>query len=103
MKQQLCELITNFPTVTILSLSVLAVLCLFSILGTVCFLGIFCLLILSVQTGREEGWLHSDQPQPRRRRPRHRTPAPDARRQTRREDRRYQSISGHQALLLYAR
>ena len=77
MKQQLCELIVNFPTVTILGLTALAVLCLFSVMGTVCFLGIFCLLIRSVQKGREEGWLPAEEPPPSRRRPRHRNPAPD--------------------------
>lgn len=78
MKRELCELISNYPTVTILGLSVLAVLCLFSILGTVCFLGIFCLLILSVQTGRKEGWLQANEPRPRRR-PRRRRPTPSRR------------------------
>ena len=77
MKRDLCELIVNFPTVTILALTVLAVLCLFSVMGTVCFLGIFCLLIRSVQKGREEGWLQADEPPRNRRRPRHWTPAPE--------------------------
>ena len=77
MKQQLCELIVNFPTVTILGLTALAVLCLFSVPGTVCFLGIFCLLIRSVQKGREQGWIRETEPPPDRRRPRHRTPAPE--------------------------
>ncbi len=77
MKRQLCELIVNFPTITILGLTALAVLCLFSVMGTVCFLGIFCLLIRSVQKGREEGWLPEDISPPSPRRPRHRTPAPD--------------------------
>jgi len=76
MRRQFCEMIVNFPTVTILSLSVLAVLCLFSILGTICFLGIFCLLILSIQKGRQEGWLQSDEYEPLPRRPRHRRSAP---------------------------
>lgn len=89
MKRELCDLITGYPTVTILGLSVLAVLCLFSILGTVCFLGVFCLIILSVQTGREKGWLPQDEPQPPRR-PRHRKPAPDSR--ARKDRRRPQSI-----------
>lgn len=77
MKQQLCELIVNFPTVTILGLTALAVLCLFSVPGTVCFLGIFCLLIRSVQKGREQGWLQDEEPTTSRRRPRHRIPSPD--------------------------
>ena len=77
MKQQLCELIVNFPTVTILGLTALAVLCLFSVPGTVCFLGIFCLLIRSIQKGREQGWIQEAEPPPDRRRPRHRTPAPE--------------------------
>ena len=63
MKRELCELIVNYPTVTILGLTVLAVLCVFSILGTVCFLGIFCLLILSVQKGRREGWIQTGRPE----------------------------------------
>ncbi len=78
MKQDLCELIVNFPTVTILSLTALAVLCMFSVMGTVCFLGIFCLLIRSIEKGREEGWLQTEEPSSRRR-PRHRTSAPDPR------------------------
>ena len=77
MKRDLCELIVNFPTVTILALTALAVLCLFSVVGTVCFLGIFCLLIRSVQKGREEGWIQTEEPPRHRRRPRHRTPAPE--------------------------
>ena len=75
MKRELCELISNYPTVTILGLTVLAVLCLFSILGTVCFLGVFCLLMLSVQKGQKEGWLREEEPRPRRR-PRRRRPEP---------------------------
>ena len=79
MKQDLCELIVNFPSVTILGLTALAVLCMFSVMGTVCFLGIFCLLIRSIQKGREEGWLQTEEPLSGRRRPRHRTSAPDPR------------------------
>ena len=85
MKRELCELIVNYPTVTILSLTGLAILCLFSILGTVCFLGIFCLLMLSVQKGREEGWIRKEEPRSRRR-PRHRRPAPTQGEGRRRED-----------------
>ena len=77
MKRELCALIVNYPTVTILGLTVLAVLCLFSILGTVFFLGIFCLLFLSIQKGREEGWLQMEAPRNDPRRPRRRKPAPD--------------------------
>lgn len=76
MKQDLCELIVNFPTVTILGLTALAVLCMFSVMGTVCFLGIFCLLIRSIQKGREAGWIQPEEP-PVRRRPRHRNPTPN--------------------------
>ena len=79
MKQDLCELIVNFPTVTILGLTALAVLCMFSVMGTVCFLGIFCLLIRSIQKGREAGWLQTEAPPSSRRRPRHQTSAPDPR------------------------
>lgn len=81
MKRELCELVSNYPTVTLLALGCLAVLCLFSILGTVCFLGIFCILILSIQKGLEEGWLQTEEPQPRRR-PRHQSPTPDNHRRT---------------------
>ncbi len=81
MKQELCALIANYPTVTILGMAGLAVLCLFSILGTVCFLGLFCILIRSVQKGWEEGWLQYDEPAPRRR-PRHRSPGPEQRSRT---------------------
>ena len=87
MKRALCELVSNYPTVTILALGCLAVLCLFSTLGTVCFLGIFCILIRSIQKGREEGWLQSEDPQPRRR-PRHQSPTPDNRRRTSRQGKR---------------
>ncbi len=87
MKREICGLIANYPTVTILSLTGLAVLCLFSILGTMCFLGVFCLLIRSVQTGRKEGWLQDDAPQPRRR-PRRRSP--DRRRGSERRPNSYQ-------------
>ena len=79
MKQDLCELIVNFPTVITQGLTALAVLCMFSVMGTVCFLGIFCLLIRSVQKGREQGWIQEAEPPPDRRRPRHRTSAPDPR------------------------
>ena len=79
MKRQLCELITNFPTFTVLGLCLLAVLCLFSTLGTVCFLGLFCLLVRSVQKGREEGWIVEEETPPPRR-PRRRVPPTDGRR-----------------------
>ena len=107
MKRELCELIVNYPTVTLLCLSALAVLCLFSILGTVCFLGVFCLLIRSVQAGRKNGWLRDDALRSERRQadrpgpadrpgqavrpgPRHRRPEPRQRSDPRRraEDRR---------------
>ena len=87
MKRELCELIANYPTVTIIGLTVLAVLCLFSILGTVCFLVVFCLLISSVQKGRKEGWLREEEPRPRRR-PRRRTP--ESRRRTEHRNGSYQ-------------
>ena len=84
MKRELCELIVNYPTVTILSLTGLAILCLFSILGTVCFLGVFCLLIRSIQAGRKAGWIRDEEPRPRRR-PRRRSPDPRRRRESRRD------------------
>ena len=89
MKRELCELVANYPTVTILGLTVLAVLCLFSILGTVCFLGVFCLLISSIQKGRKEGWLRDEEPRPRRR-PRRRRPEP--RRRTEHRSNSYQDV-----------
>lgn len=79
MKRELCELIVNYPTVTILGLTALAILCMFSVLGTVCFLGIFCLLILSVQKGRNEGWIKAEPPESLRRRPRRQNRSPDSR------------------------
>lgn len=81
MKQELCALIANYPTVTILGMGGLAVLCLFSVLGTVCFVGLFCILIRSVQKGWEEGWLQYEESAPRRR-PRHRSPGPEQRSRT---------------------
>ena len=66
MSKQLCYLITNFPTLLIGAAAVAAVLCAFSPVLTVCFLGFTCLVFRSAEQGREEGWYGMTSP---RRRP----------------------------------
>lgn len=56
MRKSLCYLATSFPTLLIGGVICCAVLALFSVVLTVCFLGFACILYRSIEQGREENW-----------------------------------------------